>query len=338
VIGVVVIAELVAIVLTLARAQPGDYGPAWTDLAATSFFLLWIGLISAAFLCKARPHLARLSVPAATAVALGGLVLVTGLVSEAGWWLTYYWDELRLSPGAADPRGRLGFLASNLLICLVVSAMALRYFYVSHQWRRNVELEAAARVNALQARIRPHFLFNSMNTIAALTRRDPAAAEEAVEDLADLFRASLRDSDAQLTLKEELEIARLYQRIEQLRLGERLTVNWQVSGLPMRARIPGLSLQPLLENAIYHGVEPRIDGGTIEIRGALRQDGMIELEISNPLPDMTDSPRRQGNRIALRNIVERFELAYGGRATVRYGVVGDRYEVELCFPWLEQGA
>ena len=105
----------------------------------------------------------------------------------------------------------------------------------------------------------------------------------------------------------------------------------------MRARIPGLSLQPLLENAIYHGVEPRPDGGTIRVKGARRDDGMICLEISNPLPDTTDSPRRQGNRMALRNITERFDLAYDGKATVRFGVSAGRYVVSLEFPHLERG-
>jgi len=124
VIGVVVIAELVAIVLTLARAETGAYSLAWTDLARTSFFLLWIGLSSAAFLCKARAGLARLPVAGATALALAGLVLVTAVISEAGWWLMHYWDELRLLAKDGDAPGRLGFLVSNLLICLIVSVAA----------------------------------------------------------------------------------------------------------------------------------------------------------------------------------------------------------------------
>src|SRR5205823_11868422 len=106
------------------------------------------------------------------------------------------------------------FALRNVWIGLVVTGLALRYFYVAHEWRRSVELRAAARVHALQARIRPHFLFNSMNTIAALTRSNPARAESAVQDLADLFRATLSDKRDTITLAEELEVARTYQRME----------------------------------------------------------------------------------------------------------------------------
>ena len=113
-------------------------------------------------------------------------------------------------------------------IAAIVGALALRYFHVAHEWRRNIELEARARIRALQARIQPHFLFNSMNAIAALTRTDPARAEEAIEDLSDLFRFNLADAHGQITLREELEVARVYQRIEQLRLGDRLQVSWLI--------------------------------------------------------------------------------------------------------------
>ncbi|MGB5249345.1 MAG: sensor histidine kinase [Gammaproteobacteria bacterium] len=336
VITVVVITELVAVVLALGRSDLLAGGSIWEDLARTSLFLLWIGLGSAAVLCKARAHLSRLTVPRAALAALGLLLAVTALTSEAGWWLDQYWAQMRLIDSEGHPDAHFRFLASNLLTCLIVGSLALRYFYVSQQWRRNVQLEATSRVNALQARIRPHFLFNSMNTIAALTRRDPALAEEAVEDLADLFRASLRDSSAPLTLKEEMEVARIYQRIEQLRLGDRLRVVWDIKTLPLRAQIPGLSLQPLLENAIYHGIEPRPDGGEVIVCGRESEPGTIELTISNPLPAPGDESRRQGNQIALSNITERFELAYDGRAQVRYGVEQDRYVVQLRFPRVEQ--
>src|SRR5690606_35547004 len=115
----------------------------------------------------------------------------------------------------------------------------------------------------LQARIRPHFLFNSMNTIASLTRSNPEQAEQAIEDLADLFRASLGDAHTQISLEDELEIARTHQRIEQLRLGDRLRVSWDIDGLPPRAQVPCLIVQPLLENAVYHGIEMLPAGGTV---------------------------------------------------------------------------
>ena len=196
---------------------------------------------------------------------------------------------------------------------MIVTALLLRYFFVTHQWQKHVRAEAHSRIQALQARIRPHFLFNSLNTIAALTRSDPKRAEEAVEDLADLFRATLRDSHSPLRLKEELELTRIYQRIEALRLGDRLAVTWDVGALPMRAFVPGLTVQPLLENAIYHGIEPLEHGGTVTVSGRV-VGGEVEIVVSNPL---RRTPRageqRSGNRLALDNIRQRLELAYGGR-------------------------
>jgi two-component system sensor histidine kinase AlgZ len=212
--------------------------------------------------------------------------------------------------------------------------MALRYFYVAQQWRVNVESQARARVNALQARIRPHFLYNSMNTIAALTRSNPTQAEEAVQDLADLFRANLSEKRNLITLKEELEAARIYQRIEQLRMGERLRVRWDVNDLPMRALVPALTVQPLLENAIGHGVENLEGGGEVIVEGH-RADGMVLLRVRNPVPLDNPHNSRTGHGIALDNIRERLLLLFGARAEVRAGREGDEFVVQLRFPETE---
>src|SRR5260221_9716705 len=239
---------------------------------------------SAADLCLLRRHLAELTIPLASLIAVAGVLAVIALISAAVLWLG---SSALLGVRATnlllqEAPGR--FFAANLGIGAIVAALALRYFYVSGEWRHNVELQARARVHALQARIRPHFLFNSMNTIAALTRPAPAPAEGAVQDLADLFRANLNEKRSNIPLKEELEVARIYQRIEQLRLGERLHVIWDVTALPMRALVPGLLMQPLLENAIYHGIEPRPTGGTVIVSGAL-DDDIIGLTVKNPLPE-----------------------------------------------------
>jgi two-component system sensor histidine kinase AlgZ len=225
------------------------------------------------------------------------------------------------------------FLLRNAGITFVVTALALRYFYITHEWRHNVELQARARVHALQARIRPHFLFNSMNTIAALTRSNPARAEEAVQDLADLFRANLNEKRNEITLAEEIDVARTYQRMEQLRLGDRLRVEWKVDSLPSSALVPGLTLQPLLENAIYHGVEPRPDGGVVTVTGEFNK-GMITIVVRNPLP-AANLTMRDGNRLALANIKERLDLMYGDRATVKAGRFDEEYIVTLRFPFTE---
>ncbi len=259
---VVLTAELIAVTLSLARPSAFFL----TELARISLFLQWLGLTSAALLCYARPWLARTSVPRASLGAFALLMLNTALVSEAALFFGGNFGEIGL-PETLFPREHWPFLLRNEGICVIVAAMLLRYFYVTHEWQRHVRAEARSRIEALQARIRPHFLFNSLNTIAALTRSDALRAEEAVEDLADLFRATLRDSHSPLRLKEEFELTRVYQRIEELRLGERLKVRWDVADLPMRAFVPGLTIQPLLENAIYHGIEPLDRGGTVTVSG-----------------------------------------------------------------------
>jgi two-component system sensor histidine kinase AlgZ len=331
--AIVLIVELTAFVLTLARQSVVvDF---WTDLVRTSLFLLWIGLGCAALLCVLRSALSRLTVAAGSAAVLALIAALVAVVSLCAYLIGR--SHLVVDSGGtalfpSDPRG---FVLRNVCIGLVVSGLALRYFYVAHEWRHNVELRAAARVHALQARIRPHFLFNSMNTIAALTRTDPPRAEGAVQDLADLFRATLSDKHDTITLAEELEVARTYQRMEQLRLGKRLQVEWKTDSLPGTALVPGLMIQPLLENAIYHGIEPRPEGGRVTISGEI-SGGLITLVVRNPLG--AGPQQRDGNRLALANIRERLELLYGERALMKSGNFDGEYIVTLRFPLLEKQA
>jgi two-component system sensor histidine kinase AlgZ len=330
VLGVVLISQLVAFVLTLARPPGQGF---FTELAQISMFVQWLGLSGAAVLCFSRPWLARKTVPLAAALAFTLLLVNTGLLSELTFWLGQRFQNRGLTQ-TLFPQDHWPFLARNLGISAIVSALVLRYFFVTQAWRRNVQAEARARIRALQARIRPHFLFNSLNTIASLTRSDPRQAEEAVEDLADLFRATLKDADSHLRVKEELELSRIYQRIEQLRLGDRLSVDWQVADLPMRALVPGLTLQPLLENAIYHGIEPAHSGGTVTVRGG-RNDNQLWIEVSNPVPDEGDHDQHQGNRLALANIRERFALAFGPEGGVQVEQTAGQFQVTLRFPFRE---
>jgi two-component system, LytTR family, sensor histidine kinase AlgZ len=317
---IVVICEITALLLALARNSA--VSGFWSDLGLTSMFLLWIALFGAGSLCVLRNYLARQSVAVSAAMVLGITVALVTLVSA----VTYYIGGSYLPPDNHWP-----FLLRNAGITFVVTALALRYFYVTHEWRHNVELQAKARVYALQARIRPHFLFNSMNTIAALTRSNPARAEEAVQDLADLFRANLNEKRNQIALAEEIDVALTYQRMEQLRLGDRLRVEWKIDSLPTDALVPGLTLQPLLENAIYHGIEPRAEGGVVTVTGEFNK-GMITIVVRNPVPP-ANLTVRDGNRLALANIKERLDLMYGERATVKAGRFDDQYIVTLRFPF-----
>jgi two-component system sensor histidine kinase AlgZ len=326
--AVVLVATLVALVLALARQSVS--GELWTELARTSAYLLWTTLLCVALLCRAQPWFARQTLRKSTLAALGIIVGTVALVSECIYWFGRYWDARLGALSGLFPTEHAAFLLPNIFIGAIVGGLALRYFYVANEWRRNVELEARARVHALQARIRPHFLYNSMNTIAALTRTDPARAEEAVEDLADLFRVTLAESRSQISLREELEVARIYQRIEQLRLGSRLEVRWEVGALPPSAIVPCLLLQPLLENAIGHGIEPLPEGGIVTIVGRA-VDGVITIEVSNPMP-VRGLPTQQGNRMALDNIRQRLALVFPGRASVTVDDEGDAYRVTLRFP------
>ena len=281
------------------------------------------------------------------------IVGTVALVSECIYWFGRWWDGRLGVPSGLFPTDHAAFLLPNVAIGAIVGGLALRYFYVANEWKRSVELEARARVRALQARIRPHFLFNSMNTIAALTRSDPARAEEAIEDLSDLFRVALAESRPQITLREELEIARIYQRIEQLRLGDRLKVRWDIGQLPPNAVVPSLLLQPLLENAIGHGIEPLQEGGTVTVHGRVDGDSIV-LEVANPVARGSDSmhgvgataasggattsvvrPARPGNRMALDNIRQRMELVFPGRSAVEVTDADGEYRVALRFPLVE---
>jgi two-component system sensor histidine kinase AlgZ len=330
---VLLIVTLTALLLALSSAGFGPHF--WTDLARNILFLVFAGLAGASLLCALRAQVARLDAAAGSVLVLGSIAALVLLISEVAFRIT---ASPLLNPGGMlgpEPLDHWLFLTRNLLMGLIVGSLALRYFYVTQQWRLNVESQARARVNALQARIRPHFLYNSMNTIAALTRSDPARAEEAVQDLADLFRANLSEKRSVITLKEELEAARIYQRIEQLRMGERLRVRWDVKDLPMRALVPALTVQPLLENAIGHGVENLDGGGEVIVEGGAAE-GMILLRVRNPMP--FDNPAgkvgegRGGHGIALDNIRERLSLLFGARAEVRAGREGDEFVVQLRFP------
>lgn len=326
VLAVVLVSELLALVFALVR--PADVG-FLTELARISMLMQWLALTSSAVLCVLKTPLRRTSTVVTTSVVLvlvlANILLLSIALVVGGKWLGGG-NALEIFPNRIWP-----FALRNLVIGLIVTALLLRYFFVSHQWRLHVEAEARSRIDALQARIRPHFLFNSMNTIASLTRSDPSRAEEAVEDLADLFRATLSDVGRQLSLKEELELTRIYQRIEKLRLGERLDVDWDVGELPMRAQIPALTIQPLLENAIYHGIEPLDAGGTVTIRGR-RKGEMIEIVVTNPTGKPERNATHRGHKIAVENIRERLRLAFAGRGALDIRQTDDTYEVTVRFP------
>src|SRR5690606_19352951 len=205
--GLVLLAELLVFVLVLAEPMQPSFN--WMRLALTSLFVQWIVLLSAGTMCLLRPLLARLR---AAFAGLACCALVVGLTLAC----TAVADIYQLG-GPLSRDGEVNLYLRHALISLIMSGLLLRYFYLQSQWRRQEQAELRARIESLQARIRPHFLFNSLNSIAALVASDPVKAEQAVLDLSDLFRASLARPGTLVAWSEELELSRRYLSIEQYR-------------------------------------------------------------------------------------------------------------------------
>ena len=187
-----------------------------------------------------------------------------------------------------------------------------------------------ARLQALQARIRPHFLFNSITAVLSLVRQEPRRAERALEDMADLFRVLMRDNRELSPLSDELELCRQYLELEQLRLGDRLVVDWNLKSMPADALVPPLVLQPLLENAVYHGIEPSSDPGTVSVNVFLAR-GYVHAILKNPY--RKDGGHHSGNKMALANVRERLALHFDAEASLQSRVTKEGYEVHIRLPY-----
>ena len=310
-------------VVTMVLAATGVTGFSWDYLAMVSLLVQWITLSSAYVLCKSRELLTRLSLFQSVAAIYLIILGLTALLTVLAQWILAgaawsHWPTL-------DAPGML----RNLLVSAIMTGMVLRYMYLQSQLRRQEQAELTARIQALQARIRPHFLFNSMNSIASLIHSAPDTAEQVVEDLSDLFRASL-GSDDLIPLAQEMTLCRQYVSIEQLRLGERLQVEWSTEGDDAAATIPQLTLQPLLENAIYHGVQPLPEGGVIKV--AVKISDTVAITVTNPYRPQPSPPRQTGNHIALDNIRSRILAHYGKQAELDTHSVDELFVVRLSYP------
>ncbi len=293
--AVVLLTEILAI--TFALAASSSSSQFWDYLALSSFLMLWIALLNSAALCLLRNWLHKqkqnLCLLISFCLMMSVSLLVTLLVNTA----------FEFNDNALDTL----FLLRVMTISAVIYFLLLRYFYIQQQWRLNLEAQSHAEIQALRARIRPHFLFNSMNTIASLIAISPETAEKAIEDLSDLFRASLSERNMNC-LGDEIELTKCYLDIESLRMGERLQTEWQIDENLLDIEVPSLCLQPLAENAIYHGIEPIAKGGKILI-SALQIDNKLMLSVSNPLmSEKQSSTFKKGNQMAQDNIRQRLKL------------------------------
>ncbi len=316
----VLVAELLVFVVILANSSTVDFS--WSDLGLVSLFVQWIVLLSAVVLCNLRPYLAGLVTGLATFIGYGVILLLTLIFSVLAEWLL-----LKESWGISQS----GNVARNLIIAAVMTGIAFRYFFLQNQLRQQQQAELKSRIQALQSRIRPHFLFNSMNIIASLISIDPDLAEEVVEDLSVLFRASLSDANAlPVPLEEELDLCRKYVHIESLRLDDRLEVEWQINVDTSSVRIPMLTLQPMLENAIYHGIQPLPKGGVVVVD--ISSDmGMLNLTISNPVAH-DNSTHEHGNKMSLENTRRRLEVVYGPDASVVTHQDKQTFTIKIRYP------
>ncbi|WP_105102727.1 sensor histidine kinase [Microbulbifer pacificus] len=333
--SLVLMGELLALVLVL--ATDGLHPFNWQRLGLVSLTVQWVNLPAAAILCRLRPRLARLSHKVAAALSYSTVlaVLLGVLLAQHGW-----------VADMEDVPIDFWSLLAHFFVGAICSGVVLRYAYVQQQLHNQQQAELGARIEALQSRIRPHFLFNSMNSLASLIAVDAERAEKLVEDLSALFRASLADSKM-VPLEQEVALARRYLEIESLRLGDRLQQEWQIDALPEQAQLPSMLLQPLLENAVLHGVARLRRGGKIKICiqqnviGSRTRELLLSIhnpvavsEANNEADNRTGAS--SGNGMAMENIRQRLSAYYGNRfrftAEERDGECGKEYRVELRLP------
>ncbi len=314
------------IALILALAAASDLHALLVKFGLNALFILWTAVMSIILICILGKVLNRVSSTRAGAFILAITTFFTCIASILGIaGLSYssgnivYWDTL--------------FVLKNIFISGIITLLALRYFYVQQQWNEHVKSDSDAKYDALQSRMRPHFLFNSLNTIAQLITVDPVRAEDALLDLADIFRTTL-DKRNRITLGEELDVTMRYLRMEGLRLGKRrLSVVWDMekNALPFEMQIPPLLLQPLVENAIYHGIQPRKEGGTLGI-SLYETEKYLDISVSNPVPPEGTTAHSKGNHIAQENLKKRLDIAYGDRAKLSLTKTAHLYRVAFRIP------
>jgi two-component system sensor histidine kinase AlgZ len=238
--------------------------------------------------------------------------------------------------GSAEPPAPGVAAFAAWLMPRVLLAAGIAWALIEYLRLRQLSLQpsqAEGRLQALQARIRPHFLFNSLNTVLGLMRSDPRKAERTLENLADLFRVFMKDSRELVPLDDEVLLCKEYLTIEKLRLADRLGVRWELDGMPGDALLPSLLLQPLVENAVHHGIEPNQEPG--EIRVSIAKSGdRVRVEIANPLPDAP--PTRPGNHMALSNVRERLDLTFDVEGQLETSSADGQFRVIVQFPYRKE--
>ncbi len=325
--NVVVVAEMLAIVINLIVPRNFISPTVLQDLLLISLFIQWVALAGTAVLCYTRKYLNRLPNLRALGMAYLLLLLTTFVVSECTVLLL--WAVGRID--GPRPAWYVDFNILTLTISAIINGLLLRLFLAKHELTQRTLSEARAKLQALQSRIRPHFVFNSMNIIASLTRNEPAKAEAAIENMADLFRMMLSQDENLVPVKNEIDVANKYLALEALRLDNRLTVNWDIGKFPRKAVMPVLTLQPLLENAIRHGIEELPAGGIVDVR-LWEENDQIHIRVTNPLPKLRSKQAKSTPGQTLDNIRQRFQSHYGEQASLQSVEEDGRFTVTVVLP------
>lgn len=325
--NVMVVAEMLAIVINLIIPRGFLGTSALQDLMLISLFIQWVALAGTAVLCYTRKFLNRLPNLRALGMAYLLLLLTTFVVSECA--ILLLWAIGRIDTPL--PAWYVSFHILTLTISAIINGLLLRLFLAKHELTQRTLSEARARLQALQSRIRPHFVFNSMNIIASLTRSAPEKAEAAIEDMADLFRMMLSQDEMLVPVKNEIDVANKYLALETLRLDNRLKVNWDIGKFPRKAVMPVLTLQPLLENAIRHGIEELAGGGVVDVR-LWEENDQIHIRVDNPLPKTRAKQAKSTPGQSLANIRQRFQSHYGEQASLQSVEEDGRFIVTVVLP------
>ncbi len=321
-------AELLAIVFTLVVSAT----PSWQLLGLISMLTQWIVLISSALICTFRTRMEKLPVWLIGLISYFFILLSTLLCTLIGIWFFYLNADI-LRFGEMNEQQWL-MVTRNLAIASILGGILLRYFYLQQQYRIRLAAETKARMEALHARIHPHFLFNTLNSIAALVQISPTQAEKAIEDLAALMRATLKDMHVMVSWEKEINLCNRYLALEQLRLGERLILDFNIVEVPENFLIPGLILQPLVENAVLHGISRLTEGGTLQFSAKLdHYNGKkgLKIKITNPMPP-ENNKRRQGHGIGINNVEQRLKLLYQQQASLHVTQTTTFFSIVLWIP------
>ena len=321
--GLLVIAGLFAVLMTLMRTGISAFD--FLLLAKVALQVFWIALLSAVFLCQARRFLSHLPlreialinyslILMAAAICAAVAQLSSNYLLNGIWRVDYLW------------------IINTVVIAAIPAGAILRLFYFQHQLRQQQGASQQARIEALQSKIRPHFLFNSMNSLASLIRTDPDKAEQTLENLCDLFRYALQDGSDGVSLQLEVDACKKYLQIEKLRLAERLQYDWDIDVDMENISVPALLLQPLIENAVFHGIQPARKGGYLKIR--IYRDGeWVCIDLVNSLE--TNGEQRfqkpAGHNMAINNLRHRLDAFFNQQADLQETAKQNHYHTRMRF-------